>query len=469
MRFSRHIKWIFCITLIGFFLLGDTEVLMSQNDEGTEIVNDSKREEVQRYFGYELLLYRYLTLPYDISININEHGLFVEIGFIYLLFIPILLLLLSRKKYKYLIPLFLITILSWVISTSNSFVYSNVSQIKIETTQDLINEYLESVDKSEETVAYIVGNLTKFSLNIYGPLNKFGNWISGNKDHVTYPILMFGFLGLILLIHKLIRDLKTSQQYLIILFSSYAFFWFAFAGGIIWYGYILLFLAYFMIHLLINILIKEDYASGLWMKRFFLGFGILWIGMGFTSRLSNIQSVANTEEVGKGIFNPVFYEYGLGKIDTDEAKNKIYPNVVSGLEAINLDEDALVWRVGTSLTYFIDNNKDRVIMDNQLGRFYNLRTTYPDNNELVDVFLASNIKYLIVDLNTAQIDKTPQRTLTAKYRELENFTRNNPRVRLLATDRILQRRDALQNIEYYYGDFGQVYYNGYYAIYQFTR
>ncbi|NNE27080.1 MAG: hypothetical protein HKN09_09575 [Saprospiraceae bacterium] len=457
------------MSLIGFFLLGDTEILLSQNDEIQEIVNDSKREEVQRYFGYELLLYRYLTLPYDISVNINEHGLFVEIGFIYILFIPILLLLISRRKLKYLIPLVLITLFSWVISTSNSFVYSNASQIKIETTKDLINEYMANANGSEEPVAFLVGNITKFSLTLYEPLNKFGNWISGNKDHVTYPILMFGFLGLILLIHNLIRDLKTNQQYLIIIFSSYAFFWFAFAGGIIWYGYILLFLAYFLIHLLINVLIKQDYKAGLWMKRFFLGFAILWIGMGFLSRVSNIQSVANPDEIGKGIFNPVFYEYGLGKINDTEVKNKIYPNVTTGLDAINRDKNALVWRVGTSLTYFIDNNTERVVMDNQLGRFQNLRTTYPDNNALVDAFLASNIKYLIVDLNTAQIDKTPQRTLTAKYRELERFIQNNPRVQLISTDRILQRRNSMQNIEYFYGDFGQVYLNGYYAIYQFIR
>ncbi len=458
-------KFVFKIALLFFILSISGEDVFSQNTNDAIVDTDSKREEVQRYFGYELLLYRYLSLPYDASINVNEHGSFVEIGFLYILFFPILLLLLNRKRIWLFSTIILFTIFSWVISTSNSFVYS-FTRGKVATTITAIDAYLNSPQAEQETLSYTVASVTKFSLILYQPFLRLGESISGNKDGITYPIIIILFLLGSILLSQLIKDVSYAYKYFIALFWSYAFFWFSFSGGIIWYGYILLFLAMFLINIFIRKLNSDDPKLGRIINGFFICLGFLWIVLGITSRVSNIQTVENTNELGKGIFNPVFYEYGLGKTNNEGVLNKIYPNLTTGLRVINDNPNSLVWRIGTSFTYFIDNNTERVVIDNQLGMFYELHKLYPDQNELAEVFKSSNVRYFVVDLNTAQIDKTPQKTLTEKYRQFMLFLINNPKVSLLATDRILQRRDINNNIEYFYGDFGEVYQFGRYSIYE---
>ena len=406
-----------------------------------------------------------MTLPYDVSLNVNEHGSFVEIGYLYVLFFPILLMFLSRKKLWYFLGVFFFTFFSWIISTSNSFIFSN-SRGKINSAIEAIDTYLATPGSSQETISHLMANITKFSLILYKPFLSFGEAISGNKDGVTYPIIISIFLLGSLFINHITRNEKSMYRIFFILFWTYSFFWFAFSGGIIWYGYILLFLGIFVINILIQRLKNEDPQIGKYLDYSFLTLGVLWIIMGFVSRLSSIQDVSYPAEIGKGLVNHAFYEYGLGKIGVNGALDRAYPNVSTGIKAINNDPEALVWRVGTSMTYFIDNNTDRVFMDNQLGTFYELHKKYPDRNELIEVFKASNVRYIIVDLHTAQIDKTPKKTLTEKYRQLLLFLMDNPRAQLLATDRVLKTKNINNNIEYFYGVFGDIYQFGSYAIYK---
>ena len=103
----------------------DTHAQSNVKEASENIVNDAKREEIQRYFGYELLLYRYLSLPYDVSTNVNQQGNFVDIGVLYILFIPILIVLLLRRRIWIQILVIVYLFFTWIISTSNSFVFSN--------------------------------------------------------------------------------------------------------------------------------------------------------------------------------------------------------------------------------------------------------------------------------------------------------------------------------------------------------
>jgi len=61
-------------------------------------ISSDVREELHRYIGYEELLPRYVSLPYDIIMNTNIAGPFVDIGYFFLLFFPILLLFGLKNK-----------------------------------------------------------------------------------------------------------------------------------------------------------------------------------------------------------------------------------------------------------------------------------------------------------------------------------------------------------------------------------
>ena len=70
----RRISYISILVLILSFVDG----VVAQNNNA--LLSDTKREEIQRYFGYEVLPIRYLSLPYDAGINTNQSGDFVDIG-----------------------------------------------------------------------------------------------------------------------------------------------------------------------------------------------------------------------------------------------------------------------------------------------------------------------------------------------------------------------------------------------------
>ncbi len=441
------------------FLPGDS--IDCQEVINSEIVNDSKREEIQRYFGYELLLYRYLSLPYDVSINVNQQGNFVDIGILYLLFIPILVLLfLRRKTWAYCLVMFYL-FFTWIISTSNSFLFS-LSRSRIDMDVNALDTYIAAMPFNIEPFTNVLAYIFKFSLILYKPLSAFGNAISGDSDYVTYPIIFIAFIAVSLWLIKNTSRLKPNFKYFLAFFWTYLFFWLAFSGGIVWYGYILILMGCFVIFKLIDKLTEKNSREGAVLRKAFVISGSIWILLNLALRTSDIQPLMDQKFLAKGMFNPVFYDFSAGKINEEQSLDIIFSDVSKALNRINKEDQSLIWRVGTSFSYFINNNHKRIILDNQMGLFYELKKRYPDNLDLVDVMKANGVKYMIVDLNTASIDSTPDKSLTRKYRELFSFLINNPYMKLLATDRVVANKNNKGEIIYRKNIIGQ-------EIYQFGR
>jgi len=426
---------------------------------------DTKREEIQRYFGYELLLYRYLSTPYDATVNTTQPFSYVEVGFLFILFLPILLLFLIRHKKLYFYLFLLYLIFLWIISTSNSFVFSH-QKAQIKTTDAALENYVNEVAFNTEPLDIIVAKIHLASRTIYTPLESFGNTISGDSDHVTYPILFLLFVLISFFLVRITSSYNDNFRYFVGLTWLYGFYWLTFGGGIVWYGYILLPLIYLLIIKLFDELNNKEKLVHKYLYFTFVALGCFWMLIASVDRVSNVKPNIPEANLGQGIFNPTFFDYATGKITKNQVIEKMYPNLENSLDRMNSEQDSYIWRVGTSMTYFIENNNKRVVMDNQLGLFHPLNFTYPDKQELVEVMKTSNFRFLIMDLQTATIDQTPNKTLTKKYKALEEFVRDNPKVKLLATDRIL----AVDNggkIGYTYGLYGNVYYPGRYAVFEF--
>jgi len=129
------------------------------------------REEVQRYMGYEILTERYLSLPYDISMNTNVIGGFVDIGYFLLMFLPVLLLLgfLKKPQYGFLIMIVSIVLLS--ISTITA--YSAKRGIKQTTNAGRgIDRFLEKTTFEDFPVSYICAHVYQQLFRIYEPIHK---------------------------------------------------------------------------------------------------------------------------------------------------------------------------------------------------------------------------------------------------------------------------------------------------------
>ena len=93
------------------------------NDNVEELSDqDGRREEIQRYFGYEDLLFRFTTLPYDASQNTNQVGRFVDIGYLLLTLFPVIILGLTYRNRR----LFYSLVVLFITYLGSCFVYSRI-------------------------------------------------------------------------------------------------------------------------------------------------------------------------------------------------------------------------------------------------------------------------------------------------------------------------------------------------------
>ena len=421
-------------------------------------IHDTRREEIQRYFGYEPLISRYLSLPYDISINTNQQGTFVDIGFLYIILLPLVLLSMIKSNiYRWLTLLVLFSLL--IISMHNSFIL--VDRTKVGTSElaninslagyDLLDKILTPVYAVVETM--------------YQPFGLLVDSLSGDQDYLTYPMLISSFFLILFLFHRIGQKSKRIASFLLMLSITYAFFFLAFSSGIIWYGYLLfplmlIGLMYFVEkHQEVTDLLKLTAKSSIGIL------SIIWIVMTLSSRISNLQVNMPIEHQGKAIISSDIYHYNTGIIKSvSELQDKfIAPKFSEAINKINSRPNAKILKIGTGITYFIDNNHERVIYDNQLGLFSRIVNNYRNKYVISDFLKASGIQYLIIDLNTPSIDTTPEQTLTTKYRELLSYLSDNDSLQLLCTDNIT--KDSGNN-NYSYSLTGETLRRGSFAIYE---
>ncbi len=432
-----------------------------KKQKANQVKSSAIKEEIQRYMGYEILPARYLSLPYDTTMNTNVSGSYVDIGFLLFLLIPIIFLLGFWDK-----PLkgsiFMIACL-FVLSTSiKHSTLKKANGESISSTQ--VDEYLQNTKFADHpsgvSAAYCYKLLSPFSL----PDSVLKN-ISGNKDHITYPLLIGLFLLGFWLLQGRIQDknliLKVSLNFIF----GFCFLWLILAAGITWYGYLMIALG----SILLGTAFHQYNQSTNPYKRYanygFIGLASFWIFISLINRTVNYRYDYKTEQAAQQIFDMAVLKYQLGIFDKDETINAFFPNVVEALDKINAEDKSLVYRVGTIFNYYIDKNDRRVLHDSQLDNFNRLANHYKNKNKLSEALMASGYKYILVDLNTHVIDKTPEQSLRNKFNLFLNFLYENPRVELIVTNRLL--RPTGNDTKPTQGVFGDVQYPGSFAIYEF--
>jgi len=434
----------------------------TEQQEVKRDLSDSKREEIQRYFGYEPLLIRYMTTPYDVTMNVNEGGNFLDVGFLYLIFLPILLLLFARKKYLVILGI-LAMVLLMVLSISNSYIYDAERVVRIENKSGkLMANPVMSFTK--DPLGTTLFGLYKANNKVYKPLEKALTNFTGNKDYVTYPFMLICFgLGMFMFFAQSREKGLGSKTVLGTILLVYAFLWFMLSSGIIWYGYLMFLLALVSIVVMLHNSKSKDWAIQLVKKSFYV-LAFAWIVICLFNRMSNINSQAPLENQGLAIYNPAFMGFAANTMNYSQTIENLHPNLSPAIEYMNKFPSSLVYRVGTSFTYFINKNNERVFLDNQLGFFNQLVKLYPEKTSLTKALKASNFRFLIVDLYTPTIDRTPEKTLTKKYNLLMNFLYDNQNMRLIGTDRVLRIEGDPKNTEF--GVYGDILQNGSYAIFE---
>ena len=185
-----------------------------KNKKQKKEVNSPVREEIQRYLGYEILPVRYLSLPYDMSVNSNVPGKHVEIGYLFLMFIPIILLLGFKGRPGIGISIMAASILLLLISTCTSNIF-NTERNPIQITEENLNDFLESTNFSDVPASVFCAYAYKAFLPVYQPIENLLAKISGDSDYITYPLLLILFAALFFLMQKRIQQQSKINRTLV--------------------------------------------------------------------------------------------------------------------------------------------------------------------------------------------------------------------------------------------------------------
>lgn len=432
---------LFLILFVGLFylsLVGNAQNQDTSQELGGEVTVDAaKQEEIHRYMGYERLLPKYVSLPYDVNMNVNVQGSFIDISYLLLMFLP-LILLLGIKDKRVLIGTILLLLLLLLLSITTAYAaFNNISVMQVSET---LKQQLAENSFSTAPLVYLKLKITQLFTVIYLPIDNLLQPISGEGDYITLPIVYLLFIGLFLIIEKRFKFSSISKQCLTYFALLYGFLWLILGAGIVWYGILLVALG---LSLLSLFLFKRQHRTK-WLTNSFLVFASLWLVLAFVNRSANYYYPAQSNEA-KGAIMDASLLYGTGKMNETQILSVLFPQYETVLKEINKNPTALVYRIGTNFNYFIANNNERVLEDNQLGFFNQLSRFFPEKEKFVEGLKQNNFKYILVDLNTATIDQTPDKSLTSKYKKLLLYLKDNEKVKLITTDRIIKNGKVEKN------------------------
>ncbi|MFK7936925.1 MAG: hypothetical protein AB8G22_25650 [Saprospiraceae bacterium] len=427
-------KYIF---LLGILLVSHA-ALAQQAAEPKEAAASPIREEIQRYAGYEDLLPRYLSLPYDVTMNTNIQSTYVDISFLLLLFLPLLFLLGNSKRPWMNIVVILGMLLMVTIAIPTG--YSNRRNVPVEQVGEHLQNYLNETSFSDAPTRVITSYIYQFFNTLYQPLASLFDSITGQSDYITYPLLIALFLGILQLINFRVEDHSLVTKSIVNLLSFFALLWLVLSAGIPWYGLLMITLG--LMFIVAGFVSKNvGFLANYRLKYYgFLSILAVWIFMSFAYRASNY--LPTNEANAKNLLFPVVLQYA-GNVATDGAVlDAVFPQFKIAMEQINREEKSLILRIGTFLPFFVKKNDKRIVTDNQLGFFDGLDKAFPNKTEMAQAMKASGFRYIIIDLNTAKIDQTPEQTLRKKFTRLVQFVDRNPALQFVATDNVVRTADG---------------------------
>lgn len=155
------------------------------------------------------------------------------------------------------------------------------------------------------------------------------------------------------------------------------------------------------------------------------------------SNIGTEQKIGKLQQILSEVTRTDLTKLGLSQIDSlslqGEARNMVNELYKTVLYPTNeLKNTGGIYRIGTFLTYFIDNNRSRYYDDSlvfSFGKYF-----YDTNPDIaIERMKKLGLKYLLVDLNAATIDKDPRHDLTKRFENLLS-TFKSDKLELVQTD-----------------------------------
>lgn len=414
-------------------------------------------EDLGRYFGYDTGINNYLKLPANLTFQKNQSGEFTEISYIFLALVPSLLLFVRSRRdaFTYFAWACLILLgLYYFLPSTNAAITTLLSTIWIDNGLGYLIMFLLNIGfligihfLLEETESNRKLKEVLMFMGIYGfifMISAFGI--------VWYGIVIyFGFFLIMGLsanrfekyshIDELDEDLLSGKLTLAaILFIFIAVY---FIRSVFPHGWNNLKAAYYNEYKY-NIL-TQDEAIFAYRSDYVSPIAALNIG-NQKNTLSGIMNLPLSDDIKK------FFKENGNTLSISDVHMLILQLRKSGNSDLMKDAKTLwnylyakilypkklegntggIYRIGTFMTYLIDNNRKRYYDDSLISTFDKYIYT-PSNEETTERMRKMGLKYLLIDLNAATIDRDPRHDLTNRFERLL-LTMRAKNLKLIDTD-----------------------------------
>lgn len=401
--------------------------------EDKGMIGNAKREELQRYLGYEEGIWRYLTIPFDLSFNLNVPGLrHQEISFFWLALFPIFFLF-GAKRWRFRGLSLLLGGILYLAAAYWSLTEAGTPEGHINAANSFLDQYVQQVPSGTDN------NLMTLWQKLPQPFIHLGSKMTGLfaaiatwPAYVFIPLLMAFLFVLTLALRKQAREWPLKMREAGIIFLAFLFLWMLLANSISWYALLpLVILPSWLVYFL-----EQANKKGAPERSVVLGTVIgstLLLQLLFNTSL--LMTSTQPGQPAAQLYNWPMVQY-LCSGDLDQVKTLHFFNPVSAqiVKQLNQGRNSRVYRVNTYLQFHIDNNDTRVLEDNQLQKFDQITSLISNPNDFVRILKENDFEYVLYDLNTPSLDRTPELSLQAKCRNLLQMLLINPGVELVLTD-----------------------------------
>ncbi len=233
-----------------------------------------------------------------------------------------------------------------------------------------------------------------------------------------YVIIGFQYLAFVPLFLALLRWIPPDRWTLaaLIFAGGYGLAWVVLGRGIPWYA-----LPGFAILAVIVARFLEQPGVPPWFRRLAV---TLWI----------LSLLAQLTLQGSRFGHASIIRYGGGLISKSTFEDEIFPGYREIADVIHSsipkpEQPNRVWRIGSSIPYFIRDNDRRLVEDNYLDLFANIDREQ-DDRLTRERFRTLGIRFFILDLNLWTATPDPNGTLERKAERFRAFAMRNLQTRI---------------------------------------
>lgn len=425
----------------------------------------SENEDLGRYFWYESGLNNYLKLPANLTFQQNQAGEFTEIGFLFLALVPWLMLFVGRRRRHYFtlggLVMIAFMVLYYFIGPTRDHISQFFARFTImpERENILSYGYLVLITLSLGVVAYFHRFQEKSSesekimdiivfMGIYGFLfviATFGIVWYGIMIYFSYFVMVGLFAASFT--HYDESEEKDEEKMSIFLTLSVVLFIFIavyFVRSVFPHGWNNLKSAYYNEYKY-NVLSQEESIFA-YRSDYLLPIAVMNL-KDPSELLAKLRANTQTVEIQKLIDSLPKDASSLGELHS--LINRYRSNAPTELKTAlrNLGEDMYnnilypdanntntwgIYRIGTFMTYLIHKNTTRYFDDSLVMNFRDYFYD-PSPEKTIERMKKMGLRYLLIDLNAATIDRDPRHNLTDRFEKLL-LTTNASNLRLVSTD-----------------------------------